>query len=75
MRALRSSSISGCECRGEAGEPLHHDSVIRIEPQLGEGLVVGERLRDLGIARRSRVQPAERLAGPAAGGRVRAAGE
>ncbi len=31
------------QCRSEVGEPLHHDSVIRIEPQLGEGLVVAER--------------------------------
>ena len=75
MRALRSSSISGCSAGCEAGESLHHDSVIRIEPQLGEGLVVGEGLSNIGIARRSGVQPAERLAGPAAGGRMRAAGE
>ena len=49
---------------GELGEPLHHGSVIRLEPQLRERLVVAERGRDLGIARRRRVQAAERLAGP-----------
>ncbi len=61
--------------RREAGEPLHRGSVIRLEAQLREGLVVVERGRDLGVARGRGVQAAERVAGPAPGGDVRAAVE
>ncbi len=63
------------ERRGEVGEPLHHDSVIRLQPQLGERLVVAERRGHLGVARRGGVQAPERLAGPATGCGMRAPGE
>ena len=75
MRAVAQVVDERREGGREVGEALDHGSVIRLEPQLREGLVVVERGRDLGVARRRRVQAAERVAGPAARRGVRAAVE